>query len=293
MNATKLTIPFLAVLALAASCRTNPHNEHRRTEFVISPPPLALELVATGTGFAVSTNGYFLTNYHVVKDIVDKPGQVRIKLDESGEEIRTRIVKTDRRTDLALLKAEGTFEPVRFSPDGNVKLGESVVALGFPQVDLQGKSIKATTGSISSENGIKDEVQWFQMSAPIQPGNSGGPVVNAIGEVVGVTVAQLNEERVTKLTGRTPQNVNYAIKAAYATAFLDSTKCAGQYRRERGTAGGMKEAIAQVRKSTAMVLVYEGYDESYYEIASVVLDASQVGTRGTNAEIVNAERDEK
>ena len=288
MNSTKLTIPFLAVLALSVTGCVAPHNEPRRTVFGSSPPPL--KLVARGTGFAVSTNGYFLTNYHVVEDIINKPGQVLIKMDESGEEIRTRIVKTDRRTDLALLKAEGTFEPVRFSPDGNVKLGESVVALGFPQVDLQGKSIKATTGSISSENGIKDEVQWFQMSAPIQPGNSGGPVVNAIGEVVGVTVAQLNEERVTKLTGRTPQNVNYAIKAAYATAFLDSTKCAGQYRRERGTAGGMKEAIAQVRKSTALVLVYEGYDAAPM---SVVLDASQIGTPGTYREFVNAERNEK
>lgn len=282
MNMTSRIIPFLAILSLAASCRvTNDKTKH--TIIVPSRPrrPHAFELVATGTGFAVSTNGYFLTNYHVVKDVVDKPGQVRIKMDESGEEITTRIVKTDRKTDLALLKAEGTFEPVRFSPDGNVKLGESVVALGFPQVDLQGKSIKATTGSISSENGIKDEVQWFQMSAPIQPGNSGGPVVNAIGEVVGVTVAQLNEERVTKLTGRTPQNVNYAIKAAYATAFLDSTKCAGQYRRERGSAGGMKEAIAQVRKSTALVLVYEDYCKVY---DAFVLDAPQVGTTGTYKE---------
>lgn len=265
MNSTKLTIPFLAILSLAASCRAPLHHAESRLPpavYVdsISLPSPSLELVSSATGFAVSTNGYFLTNYHVVEDIIDKPGQVRIKMDESGDEIKTRIVKTDRRTDLALLKAEGTFEPVRFSPDDSVKLGESVVALGFPQVDLQGKSIKATTGSVSSENGIKDEVQWFQMSAPIQSGNSGGPVVNTIGEVVGVTVAQLNEEWVTRRTGRTPQNVNYAIKAAYATAFLDSTECAGQYRRERGTAGGMKEAIAQVRKSTAMVLVYEGYD---------------------------------
>lgn len=290
MNSTKLTIPFLAILSLAASCRAPLHHAESRLPpavYVdsISLPSPSLELVSSATGFAVSTNGYFLTNYHVVEDIIDKPGQVRIKMDESGDEIKTRIVKTDRRTDLALLKAEGTFEPVRFSPDDSVKLGESVVALGFPQVEIQGKSIKATMCSVSSENGIRDEVQRFQMSAPIQPGNSGGPVVNAIGEVVGVTVSRLNEERVKKRSGQTPQNVNYAIKAAYATAFLDSTKCAGQYRRERGTAGGMKEAIAQVRKSTAMVLVYEGYDA--VAPMPVWLDASQIGTPGTYTEILN------
>lgn len=212
------------------------------------------DCVGNGTGFCVTENGYFLTNYHVVKDA----DQVRITIDSSDHEIVAEVVKTNPRVDLALLKADGTFKPVRFASETEFRLGEAIWVLGFPNPDRQGTSIKVTQGCVSSEKGPQDEDRSFQMDAAVQPGNSGSPVINEYGEVIGVAAGQLIEEEVLKESGRTPQNVNYAIKGSYITRFLFWSPCEGKFLRGSCWLTRTKRnAIERVRKSTALVRVYK------------------------------------
>lgn len=215
-------------------------------------PAPKFRLAASGSGFFVSADGYLLTNHHVVENAK----HVEL-VTSSASGLVARVVAKDPDNDLALLKVEGSFSPVMFQYTPKVELGDTVSVMGFPNPELQGSGIKATKGVVSGENGIQDNVKLFQMDASIQPGNSGGPVINNHGEVIGVVVSSLNPLQVILRDEYLPQNVNYAIKGAYAIAFLNSTDCAGKFLQGRGTADGMKEAVEQLRKSTALVLVYE------------------------------------
>ena len=95
-----------------------------------------------------------------------------------------------------------------------------VLVLGYPLIALQGQEQKATVGRINALSGFQGDVRYFQIDAPIQPGNSGGPLLNARGEVVGVVTATLDPVGTLRATGSLPQNVNYAVKADYMIPLL-------------------------------------------------------------------------
>jgi S1-C subfamily serine protease len=103
-----------------------------------------------------------------------------------------------------------------------VKLGESVFTIGFPNIELQGFSPKLTKGEISSLTGMQDDPREFQISVAVQPGNSGGPLVNQYGNVVGIVAAQLADIATLETTGSLPQNVNYAVKSSVLNVLLES-----------------------------------------------------------------------
>ena len=107
-----------------------------------------------------------------------------------------------------------------FEKPGAVEIGDDVFTLGFPISDLLGKEVKYTDGSISSLSGLKGDATFFQISVPIQPGNSGGPLVNEKGNVVGIVTATAAVEAFYQATGSMPQNVNWAVKGAYASLLL-------------------------------------------------------------------------
>jgi S1-C subfamily serine protease len=171
---------------------------------------------ASGSGFMVA-DGRGLTNNHVV-------GECRrvVARNGSGTQAPARLLATDPERDLALLGLPAGFAPpltFRDSPD--VERGESVVTYGFPLTGLLSSGPSLTTGSITALTGLRDSPIDFVISAPVQPGNSGGPLLDAHGHVVGVIVAKLNAARVaTMLGGDIPQNVNFAIKGTQASAFL-------------------------------------------------------------------------
>jgi S1-C subfamily serine protease len=173
----------------------------------------SLELHGSGTAFAIDRNGTLITNHHVVE------GAKRITIYIDREEVPARIVTVDPTIDIALLKVDAETVPVPLAKEP-ARIGQEVFTVGFPNPEVQGLSPKYTEGTISSTRGLQDDPSVYQISVPIQPGNSGGPILTREGRVVGVAVASLNEAFALQTSGALPQNVNYALKATRVRAFL-------------------------------------------------------------------------
>ena len=168
---------------------------------------------STGTGFAISNDGYLVTNYHVIADA----SKITV---QAGGAYEARIVTKDQASDLAILKIEARTRPLRLALEATPRLGDSVTTGGYPNPSIQGTSLKLTRGVISGMKGYSDDERDYQIDATIQPGNSGGPLLSASGEVIGIVVAKINDAFVAQATGSLPQNVNYAIKLSYLVPVL-------------------------------------------------------------------------
>jgi S1-C subfamily serine protease len=172
----------------------------------------------TGTGFVISNAGHVVTNNHVIKDCV---GEIHGNF--VGENFAPlRIVSTDETNDLALLQTQGKFTRAAAIRGSGVHSGDSVVAIGFPFHGLLTSDLTVTTGIVSSLSGVLNDSRFMQISAPVQPGNSGGPLLDISGHVVGVVAEKLNALKIAKATGSIPENVNFAIKIGALRDFLDN-----------------------------------------------------------------------
>jgi hypothetical protein len=182
---------------------------------VPAPPGGSGRTLSTGTGFIVAP-GRALTNQHVIDDC----RSVRLRT-AAGTELAARVVAADRERDLALLEVPNeSGPPLSFRRDGNIRRGEGVVTYGFPLSGILSSGPTLTTGEVSALAGLADNPRQYQISAPVQPGNSGGPLLDMAGNVVGVIVSKLNAQRVAQRTGDIPQNVNFAVKGSEALDFL-------------------------------------------------------------------------
>lgn len=168
------------------------------------------EISGVGTGWAVSADGHFVTNAHVVE------GAKKIYVGfREGNPKRARVVAIDSRIDLAVLKIakpDRRYTPMPLSIARAVPNGTAITVIGYPLAFTLGDDPRVTDGIISAQSGYEKDVTRYQISAPIQPGNSGGPVVGPDGRVAAVVVSGLR--------GNT-QNVNFAIKMAYLRTLLD------------------------------------------------------------------------
>lgn len=174
---------------------------------------------ASGTGFFVSEDGYLITNQHVISGAKEIEVQ-----DHRGRKFAATVVSSDSSNDVALLKIEADTFPITIAPATATKKGAEVFTLGYPVVGIQGQEQKATFGRINALSGIQGDIRFFQIDVPIQPGNSGGPLVTDDGYVIGVVTASLNQLNVLKATGAIPQNVNYAVKSEYFQPLLQFAK---------------------------------------------------------------------
>lgn len=160
---------------------------------------------ATGTGFLISNNGHILTNRHVIEN----GDNLTVTFIVNGNKVTrmASLIYIDKNADLAVLKADIgnlSLKPVPYNFSfGEENLGADVYILGYPIPGLMGQNIKLTDGIISSKSGFQDDTTMYQISAPIQPGNSGSPIFNKAGNVIGVAVSSLTAG----------QNVNYGIKS--------------------------------------------------------------------------------
>jgi uncharacterized protein len=240
-----------------------------------------------GTGFFVTNDGYLLTAYHVVENAS------RIVVQTRKLRLAAKVVKADPTNDVALLKVTGAYSPAssanastsarstppglgamagnsglfpvssNFKPlpiaDGNaIKLGSSVAALGFPNTKIQGRELKYTRGEINSLAGLKDNPRYYQVSTPVQPGNSGGPLLDDAGNVVGMILSRLNDVVVLQVTGSMPQNVNYALKSSGLLALLESMPAVRQNLIPAATPGA-GEAADWLGTAGDSVVMIEGF----------------------------------
>ena len=152
---------------------------------------------------------------------------------------------------------ESRFTALPVKPSRGVGLGETVATVGFPNPGLQGFSPKLTKGEISSLAGLQDDPKHFQISLPVQPGNSGGALVDASGNVVGVVVAKLSQRAALATTGTLAENVNYAVKSSFLLSFLESVPgLADRLKPPRPAPRPFEEVVSEVEKATVLVLVY-------------------------------------
>ncbi len=175
-------------------------------------------IIGSGSGFFVSDKGHVVSNEHVVG--VCK----KVKAYEEGEEVFLNILATDMANDIGLVK--GKFknkEYLNIKTDG-AELGEDIIAFGYPLSQTLSDSVKLTKGIVSSLTGLGNNTSQIQIDAAIQPGNSGGPVLNMNAQVVGIASAGLSKLYMLKKAEYIPENVNFAVASQTLTAFLKAHK---------------------------------------------------------------------
>ena len=163
---------------------------------------------SSGTGFLLDTNGYIITNYHVIE------GARTIKVsginDDNNKKYSAKVEVSDKQNDLAIIKIEdASFYPLASIPYAfkftTSSVGENCFVLGYPLISTMGMDIKLTNGIISSKTGFDGNIAQYQISAPVQPGNSGGPLFDQSGNIIGIVQAKHAKA----------ENAGYAIKASY------------------------------------------------------------------------------
>jgi S1-C subfamily serine protease len=176
------------------------------------------EWKGNGSGFFINEKGYVATNYHVIEDAE----VIQVEYFQKGIKYKffAKVIVTDKQNDLAIIQINDTkFKNLPIIPyvfSSTIKdVGSEVFALGYPMANVMGDEIKFTDGKISSKTGIEGDITVYQISVPIQPGNSGGPLFDNKGNLVGITSSALNKEYFNS------ENVNYAIKTTYLKNLID------------------------------------------------------------------------
>ena len=229
----------------------------------------------SGSGFFISKLGHIITNEHVVQNC----NKITVG-DNIDRQVSARLIEVDKKNDLALLKTTTLdlassetkllikklstqklgIEIVPLATAGlmrsdDVELGEKIVVAGFPYGEIFSKEIKVTFGNVNSTKGIGDDSSQFQIQAPVQIGNSGGPIYDKYGNIVGVVVAQLDKLKMATTIGSLPENVNFGIKASTVKQFLNSSGLPTKWA-ARNKEMSNKEISQIASKQTVMVVCH-------------------------------------
>jgi S1-C subfamily serine protease len=190
-----------------------PRAELARATVAKSEPTLW----GSGTGFVVDDRGHVVTNNHVVAECkllkAVSPGQATWD---------ATLVAQDAQNDLAVIKTEATLSPAVFREGKGIRQGDAIVLAGFPLRQQLSSGINISTGIVSALSGIRNDARHLQISAAVQPVNSGGTIFDQSGNVVGMVVSKLNWLKIAQATGSIPENVNFGIKDMTVRTFLDA-----------------------------------------------------------------------
>lgn len=197
-----------------------------------------------GSGVVVSDAGDIVTNEHVINSCV------RIRIQPLG--VPAKLVAKDARNDLALLRVDGAdLPPVRLRSGRNVRLGDDILAIGYPLKGLLSSGAVVTTGIVNAMSGVNDDTSAFQISATVQPGSSGGPIFDRSGNLVGIVRARLLS------TGQVnAQNVNFGINLTTVSNFLDSHSVNYLTAQIATKPADTADLVERARKSTVQVECY-------------------------------------
>jgi S1-C subfamily serine protease len=171
----------------------------------------------TGTAFAVSADGTIVTAFHVVSNAAS----IRVSISPDIS-VPASLLRADPMNDLAVLKVSSkTPNFLCIAPIRSAKMGDKCFTIGFPVTSLLGREAKYSEGVVSATTGINDASSLLQITVPIQPGNSGGPLVNEKGQVIGIITSSAAVAHFLKKTGTLPQSVSWAVKSDYLRPLME------------------------------------------------------------------------
>jgi TPR repeat protein len=203
----------------------------------------------TGTGFFVTHEGHLLTNHLLIA------GAKRIEARTAKGNFEARVVQSDPTSDLALLQIKTRSTPLHLGISRAIRLGEEVFTVGFPHP--HGVEPKLTDGKVSSLLGAQDDPRYYQVSIPLQPGNTGGALVDDSGLTIGIIGNVPNNPKALKLIGSSPQNLNHALKSNRIAAFLSSIpEARTKIPLQQPVKQSYKEAIKATQTATVLILVH-------------------------------------
>lgn len=206
----------------------------------------------TGTGIVISKDGDILTNNHVIKDCTS----IVVRVDNVPARSAS-VLYTDDTNDLALLKIDGSFTAraiALFHVSPSVRAGDETAVYGYPLAGTLSVSGNIVQGNVSALSGLGDDARYFQITAPIQPGNSGGPLLDMAGNVTGVVNSKLDEMKMASISGDIPQNVNFAIKGNVATNFLDAHSIPYEVAANAADLDSLASVADKARPFTALIV---------------------------------------
>jgi uncharacterized protein len=219
-EAQQLALAWKPGTEMARSGPAGARSDGATNEAGTHPGPFELkhQVESSGTGIIVSTSGDVLTADHVVEDCAE------VHVTRPGSPMEdAKVTGRDSINDLALLRMSSGSETVAsFRGGRGIRAGDSVMVIGYPLIGILSDEASVATGIVSALSGEDNDSRLLQITAPVQSGNSGGPLVDTAGNVVGVVTSKLDALAVAAATGDVPQNVNFAVKQSLALSFLES-----------------------------------------------------------------------
>jgi S1-C subfamily serine protease len=217
----------------------------RRTQSKRESPPLAGTV--TGTGFVVDEKGRVVTSHHVVEACS------ALGVRRAGRIAPASLGAYNPGTDLAVLSIQGALGArAAVFRSAAASLGEAVVVAGFPLQGLLSEELHVATGSVSALAGPRGHRRLVEISAPVQAGNSGGPLLDDSAQVIGMVVGTMDALNVQQATGQPPQNVNFAVRGELVRRFLD--EAGGRYRTASFSRAVDTQEIAAAARHFTLVL---------------------------------------
>jgi len=228
----------------------------------------AANAAGTGSGFFVSNTGHIATNYHVIE------GADRIFVrTHSGERYLARVAFVDQQKDLAVLSINTPSLPLYLRDINSKDKGGKVYTLGYPSPMILGfKETKYAEGVVSSIIGSDTDPSVFQVSTPLQPGNSGGPLISQDGLVIGVVKAKPSQIGTLKTSGFMIENVSYAIKSDYLLPILKNLNI-----NVRSNPAIKLNNLKSIEKSIVLIAVFHAEDSIDYAKSFMDVEAGSVG----------------
>ncbi|MDC1491343.1 trypsin-like peptidase domain-containing protein [Gammaproteobacteria bacterium] len=200
-------------------------------------------VVGSGSGYLVDNNGHVVTNEHVINGC---------SIITTGKNNTAELLRADETNDIAIIKSFDSekYKAMSFA-NKDPALGQRIFVSGFPLNQIL-ENLNFTSGTVSSEVGLMQNINQFQFTAPIQPGNSGGPILNENGGVIGMSVATVSNKKFEEMLDTLVQNMNFGIRQSSIQSLLDQEGI----KYEKGNPNWFKneESVAEVAKSGTMLI---------------------------------------